>query len=131
MLRTALAAAALVGLIGVTESAAECEKASATRGKKLFAEDCGHCHGTQAEGGGTMAEKLDSEATDLTHLSADNDGKFPEKAVRGVVDGRDVPEHISNDMPAWGINFHMTADNEDEVVQRICDLVAYVRSIQK
>ena len=51
--------------------------------------------------------------------------------MRSIVDGRDVPAHISNDMPSWGITFHVTLDTEAEVEQRICDLVAYVRSIQK
>ena len=129
MLRTTIAVAALLSLTGWA-GAAECGKASAKAGKKLFADNCGYCHGSDATGDGTMSSKLDHQVKDLTRLAAENDGKFPEKAVRSIVDGRDVPDHISNDMPSWGITFHVTVDTEAEVEQRICDLVAYVRSIE-
>ena len=73
--------------------------------------------------------------TDLSRLAIENEGEFASDEVHAAIDGReDVRTHGSREMPVWGIGLQdrsRDADQEDEVRERIHDLVAFIESIQK
>ena len=106
----------------------------AARGRTSYRLYCRNCHGKDGKGGGPIAELLKVAPADLTVLSADNEGRFPEDEVYGSIDGRkNVRGHGSREMPIWGYSFQdptRTEDQEAEVRERILDLVAYVKSLQ-
>jgi mono/diheme cytochrome c family protein len=95
---------------------------------------CLNCHGTDGKGGGPVAEVLTLEPTDLTLIAERHGGEFPADEVYEVIDGRnEVASHGRRDMPVWGLSFQERGrdnDQQDEVHQKILDLVEYLRSIQ-
>ncbi len=65
-------------------------KTAATNGKQMYASYCAPCHGVDGKGRGPTASALKVQPTDLTILSKNNHGKFPDAHVVTVppVDGR-------------------------------------------
>src|SRR6056297_2486992 len=59
----------------------------ADRGAEAFADHCAVCHGTEAIGDGPMAPVLMFAPSDLTRLSARNDGVFPAARVAAASTG--------------------------------------------
>jgi mono/diheme cytochrome c family protein len=99
-------------------------------GAEEFRTHCAVCHGSGGHGDGPMAGQLVRRPTDLTLLSRNNGGSFPETVVYQSIDGRRIVLfHGSREMPVWGERFQR---NDDEATQdaRINALVRYVESLQ-
>lgn len=105
---------------------------SATSGQQMYNEYCAVCHGTDAKGKGPAAGAMKTMPTDLTAMSSQNAGKFPENKVYGAIRGDvDTPAHGSKDMPVWGSVFQeMAHGNSAEVQLRISNLTHYIASLQ-
>ena len=57
-------------------------------GAELYMDFCSACHGSNAEGGGTLTQLLTTEVPSLTGLKENNDGVFPMLDVIHIIDGR-------------------------------------------
>ena len=100
-------------------------------GPDLFRAYCASCHGANAKGNGPAAAALKAKVANLTVLSKDNGGKFPEERVRKVIMGDDVvAAHGSREMPVWGPIFHQIEWDVDRGNVRLDNLVKYLQSIQ-
>ena len=99
-------------------------------GKVMFDSYCAVCHGKAAKGDGPAASALKTKPKDLTMLSFDNAGAFPEVRVRRYIEGLDeVASHGSRDMPMWGDLFKSLDRDMAEI--RVSALVEYVGTLQK
>ena len=131
-----LASAAGLGwTVNAALAADEAPIYSATVGKVTYATYCASCHGVDARGAGDIAATLAKKPTDLTRVTAKNDGVFPAERMQAVIDGRvEVAEHGSREMPVWGDLFLWPEDDSPErrshVERKIGELVAYLRSVQ-
>jgi len=107
----------------------------AEQGRHLYQVYCVNCHGENGRGDGPTARYLKVEPADLTRLSKRNDGEFPGEATDQAIDGRrGVPGHGRSQMPIWGLSLQLLnqdTNQEDEVRQKILQLVEYLRSIQR
>lgn len=109
-------------------------------GESVFMNNCATCHGEGGKGNGPMAEQLVKAPSDLTLLSKNNGGSFPETEVYQLIDGRRVvitdegrkaeAFHGSNDMPIWGDTFRTIEGDEGAVDELISNLLEYLESIQ-
>ena len=103
-------------------------------GRERFLNDCAACHGDDGRGAGPVRKVLTIPPSDLTQLSRDNRGEFPEDYVRRIVDGRDLPPaaHGETRMPIWGNHYRsaIPAYSEKIVQRNIDELIAYLRSVQ-
>jgi mono/diheme cytochrome c family protein len=108
------------------------EKTAAYNGKQMYTSYCAPCHGTDGRGNGPAASALRNPPTDLTALTRNNHGKFPDSHVYGVLQfGTDIPAHGSAQMPVWGkILGNMNKTNPQEQQLRMSNLTRYVESIQ-
>lgn len=110
----------------------------AGEGQQLFATFCATCHGTDATGGGPMAEMLAIAPPDLTALAARNGGVFPVEQVVFTIDGRDLLTAHGGPMPLFGAFFEgdmissIQAPNGQPVLtsQPVVDLVTWLQSVQ-
>jgi mono/diheme cytochrome c family protein len=118
-------------------------------GSDEYRTSCLSCHGVGGRGNGPLAKFLTVKPTDLTALSKNNGGQYPNlKAgaypflrVYQIVDGRAVVEaHGDRAMPVWGDRYrqqlpaiHSACGGEYEklVRGRILELVYYIQSIQQ
>jgi len=104
---------------------------SPTSGKQLYQSYCGSCHGTDAKGNGPVASSLKTPPTDLTVLSKNNGGKFPEMHVIHAIEGEtQVGAHGSKTMPVWGQRFRRSTGSPAEAQLLIKNLTDYLASIQ-
>ena len=80
-------------------------------GSDEFRISCASCHGIGGKGDGDMAKFLTIKPTDLTMLSKNNGGQYPDivagaypfRRVFEVIDGRAVVDgHGARAMPVWG-----------------------------
>ena len=114
-------------------------------GEMEYLSNCASCHGKDAKGGGPVAAALTIKPSDLTIISKQFSGKFPDDHVYKVIDGRDmINPHGDTDMPVWGNRYmskaHKDADRiayplHEQDAQalafgRITSLVGYLESIQ-
>ena len=107
---------------------------SAASGQQMFKEYCASCHGIDGRGSGPAAPALNKLPTDLTLLSRQNGGKYPELKVVAVIKGDNATmSHGSKDMPVWGQLFSETISHgsQSDVQLRIANLTAYIKSLQK
>ena len=96
-----------------------------------FENHCASCHGEDGKGNGPMAGQLTKPPTDLTLLSKENGGSFPETVVYQIIDGRRVNIfHGTREMPIWGDRFYAADGNEDTVNARISEIIKFIESIQ-
>jgi len=113
-----------------------------TSGKLLFRQYCAQCHGMDATGDGPVSPALKKKPANLTVLSKNNGGTFPEAEVREFIDGTKTAEsHGTREMPIWGYAFMYRQGatsgtgapplTERQVKDRIETLVNYVKSIQQ
>ncbi|MEM7568941.1 MAG: c-type cytochrome [Pseudomonadota bacterium] len=110
------------------------------RGRTDFMENCAVCHGASGVGDGPLSNFLTVPVPNVTQLSTLNQGVFPAKKVRWIIDGRaDVIAHGPRDMPVWGNEFRLEAGkgdlpalkpNDRDIENRIEDLVVYLMSVQ-
>ena len=118
---------------------AEDDRTAVQFGEITYRLYCQDCHGASGVGDGPLAEGADPPPSDLTVLSAANDGSFPRDRVREVIDGREeVVGHLGIAMPPWARlfaheleEFDAPGEREGLVQRRIAHLVAYLESIQR
>jgi mono/diheme cytochrome c family protein len=136
LLVTALAATLAVGVSYADQSTSKVtipvNKTAATSGKQMYAGYCAPCHGVDARGQGPVASALKASPTDLTVLTRNNNGKFPDTHIVTVLqNGALIPSHGTADMPVWGpILGKMNQSNPQERMLRISNLSRYLESIQ-
>ncbi len=100
-------------------------------GASDYAAYCATCHGTGGHGDGPMRDALTRPPRDLTMLSMDNGGAFPETLVYQVIDGRRARLfHGTREMPVWGQRFSDEGDSEPALEARIDRLIRYLEYIQ-
>ncbi len=118
-------------------------------GSDEYRMSCLSCHGVGGRGDGPLAQYLTVKPTDLTALSRNNGGQYPNlKAgaypflrVYQVIDGRAaVALHGDRAMPVWGnrylqdqpaVQTAYAGEYEKVVRGRILELVYYIQSIQQ
>jgi mono/diheme cytochrome c family protein len=107
-------------------------KTAANDGRQMYASYCAPCHGTDGRGNGPAATALKNQPTDLTALTRNNHGKYPDSHVYEVIQfGSDIPAHGSAQMPVWGkILGNINRANPQEKELRMSNLTAYIKSIQ-
>ena len=133
--RTALMLAALtlsiVAMVPAASAQPDHDSGKALLGKNLYRSYCATCHGANGEGDGPLAEVLTVPPGNLTLISAMNGGEFPVERTRKIIDGREkVRGHGTADMPAWGDAFMAVSESEEDVAEKIDELVHYLLSIQ-
>lgn len=119
----------------LVQSLSSCSQGSSkavAEGERLFVSYCSMCHGQK--GDGAMADRLSTPPPDLTMINARHGGKFPEEAVTRQISGKDrLVGHIEDDMPVFWVAIkngeNLTTD--EEVEEKIQDIVAYLKSIQR
>ncbi len=100
---------------------------------------CLPCHGIDARGDGHMSSLLNIKPSDLTSISAMNNGTFPINRITDVIDGRkQVVAHGPRTMPVWGERYRLKINpyENSEITElrarrRIEALVNYLESIQE
>jgi len=110
----------------------------AGQGEAIYGFYCATCHGTAAMGNGPMSPSLVVPPTNLTTLSARNEGVFPTVRVVMRIDGRDPLVSHGSSMPVYGDFFEGTdvatkAETGQPIMtsQPIVDLLAYLKTIQQ
>jgi len=105
---------------------------SPSSGQEMYKAYCAVCHGTDGKGNGPAASALKTPPTDLTQLSKNNSGKFPDMKVASTIRGEgNIAAHGTPEMPVWGQLFWgMSHGHEGEVQQRVANLTKYVESLQ-
>jgi mono/diheme cytochrome c family protein len=105
---------------------------SPSSGQDMYKAYCAVCHGTDGKGNGPAASALKTPPTDLTQLTKNNGGKFPDMKVASTVRGEgNIAAHGTPEMPIWGQLFwNMSHGHEGEVQQRVANLTKYVQSLQ-
>lgn len=103
-------------------------------GAQVYATHCAACHGPTGVGDGPVAESIAVPVPNLRLLDARYGGAFPEDAVAGLIDGRNLPDaHGARQMPVWGLVFAATegiVPGADTPATRIDALIDYLRTIQ-
>ena len=106
-------------------------------GATIFQFHCATCHGLEAQGNGPMAPALTVQPTNLTQLSAGNDGVFPVARVIMRIDGRDPLVSHGSSMPIFGDFFEgydvalKTETGQPIMTSKpIMDLMGYLEAIQ-
>ena len=106
-------------------------------GATIFQFHCATCHGLEAQGNGPMAPALTVQPTNLTQLSANNDGVFPITRVIMRIDGRDPLISHGSSMPIFGDYFEgydvalKTETGQPIMTSKpIMDLMGYLEAIQ-
>lgn len=125
---------ALFPLLG-QETNPQTEYSLFNRGSVSYQRYCSNCHGAKAKGDGQIARLLKVQPADLTQLSVNNGGEFPEEEVRQTIDGRKgALGHGPREMPIWGQVFLDGGEGpeaEAKVRTKIDELVAYLKGIQE
>jgi len=105
---------------------------SPASGAEMYKAYCAACHGTDGKGNGPAASAMKVPPTDLTTLSKNNGGKFPEAKVASTIRGEAViAAHGTREMPVWGRLFwSMSHGHEGEVQQRVSNLTKHIESLQ-
>lgn len=99
-------------------------------GVDMYKAYCAACHGADGKGHGPAAPAMKTMPTDLTLLSKNNGGKFPQKDVEDVLRfGSALASHGSADMPTWGNTFRVMGD-EGITRMRIANISSYLESLQ-
>ena len=98
----------------------------------MFTSYCAPCHGIDGKGNGPAAPALKAPASDLTVLSRNNHGKFPDTHVVSILQfGMEMRAHGSAQMPVWGpILGKMNQTNPQEKQLRISNLSRYLETLQ-
>ena len=108
----------------------------APTGEEAYGRYCASCHGLEGKGDGPVAASLRRAPTDLTQLARRSGGRFDERYVMSVIDGRRlVAEHGPREMPVWGATFEEELRDERypgwTSLLKTRTLVDYLRSIQQ
>ena len=136
LLVTAVAATLAVSLSFADQSQSKVvipvNKTAPNDGKVMYTSYCAPCHGADGKGSGPVASSLKARPTDLTELSKNNKGKFPDTHIVAILEfGADVPAHGSATMPVWGpILGTMNRSNVQDKQLRISNLTRYLQKLQ-
>ena len=136
LLLTALAATLAVSLSYADQTNAKVvipiTKTTPVNGKAMYVNYCAPCHGVDGMGAGPVASALKASPTNLTVLSRNNHGKFPDSHIVTVLNnGADVKSHGSVEMTVWGpILGKMNVSNSQDRMLRISNLSRYLDSMQ-
>jgi mono/diheme cytochrome c family protein len=108
------------------------QSTSPNSGPDMYKAYCAVCHGKDGKGSGPAAAALKTPPTDLTALSKNNAGKFPDLKVAATIRGEaNLPAHGTQEMPIWGQLFWgLSHGHEGEVQQRVANLTKYIESLQ-
>ena len=128
-------------LLGMTTAVIAADKPD--WGKREYESNCAVCHGKLGKGDGPYAGMVDTKGgADLTQLAKKNGGVFPINKVTQTIDGRHlVKAHGPRDMPIWGIDYLIDAnekrdtaespfDSEAMVTYKIYALAEYIARLQ-
>lgn len=109
------------------------DRTNPTDAKLMYESYCAPCHGNDGKGNGPVASELKAAPTDLTVLSRNNNGKFPDVHIASVLRlGAVVPAHGSAQMPVWGrVLGTMDPTHSQMTDLRIANLSHYLESIQE
>ena len=103
---------------------------AAFNGQAIYEDYCAACHGRDGKGDGPAARALKTPPIDLTQISHNHSGRFPEADIKKIIMGQDMmPSHGTEAMPIWGKIFTKIGD-PNTVGQRVDALVVYLRQIQ-
>lgn len=109
-------------------------KIPATSGRLNYTAYCASCHGAAGKGDGPAAAGLKQRPTDLTQMSAKNNGKFPWTTVSNVLEAAgDRPEHGSSVMPNWWLAFRAQDPGNPTKFSasvRVHNLASYLEAMQ-
>jgi mono/diheme cytochrome c family protein len=122
-----------VALLAVGCSSRYAEEPS---GREVYLRHCASCHGDLGKGDGPVAASLRRPSPDLTGIAQRAGGRFDERHVMQVIDGRAfVAEHGPRNMPVWGVVFEEELEGEPYAgytsLLRSRNLTDYLRSIQR
>ncbi len=108
------------------------KQTASTNGKQMFVNYCASCHGVDGKGDGPVAASLKMPPTDLTLLSKNNNGKFPDSHLFAVLQyGSEIPSHGTAEMPVWGpILGRLDRANPDVKKLRMSNLIRYLETLQ-
>jgi mono/diheme cytochrome c family protein len=103
-----------------------------TSGKQMYTNYCAPCHGMDGRGHGAVATALRTPPTDLTALSRNNRGTFPDTHIVSVLEsGSPAPAYRTAEMPVWGpILGKMNQTCYQERLLRISNLSRYLETLQ-
>jgi mono/diheme cytochrome c family protein len=136
LLITAFAATLAVGMASADQSNGKLTipvtKTTPTSGKQMYVNYCAPCHGVDGRGNGPAAPALKPPPTDLTVLSRNNHGKYPDSHIATILQyGSDLPSHGSPQMPVWGPIFgKMNVTNPQDRMLRVSNLSRYLETLQ-
>lgn len=127
--------ALVILIVGLVLSACGPSPDVESAGRDTFLRHCASCHGEGGRGDGPLAASLTTPPADLTRIAARNEGRFDERALMRVVDGRrEVAAHGDRDMPVWGAVFEEEGRDEPypayQSLLKSRFLVDYLRTIQ-
>ena len=108
-------------------------KQPASSGRQMYTSYCASCHGMDGRGNGPLASSLNITPADLTQLSKNNHGRYPEHHVILVLQsGASTPEHGTTAMPVWGSVFAQMDGGQRSLTRalRISNLSEYLKTIQ-
>lgn len=109
-------------------------KTSPNNGKQMYVSYCAPCHGVDGKGHGSVAPALKMQPADLSVLTNNNGGKFPEQHLVAVLQfGTRNSAHGTAEMPVWGpVLGKMDPSNSQSEMKslRISNLTRYLESIQ-
>lgn len=127
LLTVFLAAATVTALPGAPQNPAG---KAALNGQAIYEDYCAVCHARDGKGDGPTARALKTAPVDLTQISRQHSGKFPEADIRKLILGQDMmPSHGTEAMPVWGKIFTKMGD-PNTLGQRVDALLVYLRQIQ-
>jgi len=126
-----------IGQVKIKEAPLTWQQAALTDGEELFHELCAACHGVSGTGDGPAASAMAKPVSNLTILTASNDGVFPFKQVEKSITGKSqVVAHGTIDMPVWGQRFEELRPDWKQfrrkalARQRIYNLTLHIESLQ-
>ncbi len=106
----------------------------AVSGPELFKQLCAGCHGDDGRGVGPTSRYCAVPPTDLTLLSKQNRGTFPEKKVTQILRyGTEKPTQTQSTtyMPVWKpLLASIHGESPELTEQRISSLTDYLKAIQ-
>jgi mono/diheme cytochrome c family protein len=133
--------AAIFMLTAGTVAVAQEDLGTQSIGKMEFQKNCASCHGMGGKGDGPLVEFLKQSPSDLTLLSKNHGGVFPQdKVYEWIRDPMRVRAHGTKEMPIWGDRYSMEIIEKygpdyygpgSSVQQRILELVFYLGTIQQ
>lgn len=131
--------AALFAVVGHAQQSSSIHiKVDRTRvdnGKQMFVSYCAPCHGVDGRGHGPVAAALQTPPTDLTQLSKNHNGQYPEDHIVAVLHfGVENAAHGSKLMPIWGPIFYRldhTPGSTTLQTLRISNVVEYIKTLQQ